>query len=143
MSPLSRRFLATAAAFLGGGLALGLWMLIGRDLRGVWPAPSLVSAHTHLLLVGTILSTILGTALWLFPRPRKGDPRVRVWHGEAAYWCLTIGTLARAVGEIARASSAAPPWPLVSVGGGLLQVTAMGGAVLALRVRVRGSVGMP
>jgi hypothetical protein len=137
MSPLSRRFLATAAAFLGGGLALGLWMLIGRDLRGVWPAPYLVSAHTHLLLVGTILSTILGTALWLFPRPLKSDTRVRAWHGGAAYWCLTLGTLARAVGEIARASSAAPHWPVVTVTGGVLQVVAMGCAVLALRVRVR------
>lgn len=84
MSPLSRRFLATAAAFLGGGLALGLWLLIGRELRGIWPSPLLVSAHTHLLVVGTILSTILGTALWLFPRPLKNDPRVRAWHGEAA-----------------------------------------------------------
>jgi hypothetical protein len=143
VSPLSRRFLFTAAAFLGGGLALGLWMLIGRDLRGIWPAPYLVSAHTHLLLVGTILSTILGTALWLFPRPLKADLRVRAWHGEAAYWCLTVGTLARAVGEIARTSSDAAAWPIVTVIGGSLQLLGMGCGVLALRVRIRPSAGMP
>jgi hypothetical protein len=114
-------------------------MLIGRDLRGIWPAPYLVSAHTHLLLVGTILSTILGTALWLFPRPLKGDPRVRAWHGEAAYWCLTLGTLARAVGEVARASSSASVWPMVTVTGGGLQLLGMGCGLLALRVRIRPS----
>lgn len=138
MSPLSRRFLATAAAFLGGGLALGLWLLISREFRGIWPSPLLVSAHTHLLVVGTILSTILGTALWLFPRPLKNDPRVRAWHGEAAYWCLTVGTVTRAVGEIARATSGATALHAMVVAGGVLQVSAVVFGVLALRVRVRG-----
>ena len=138
MSPISRRFLATAAAFLGSGLALGLWMLVGRELRGVWPSPWLVSAHTHLLLVGTILSTILGTALWLFPRPPRGAPPLQPWLGEVAYWCLTLGTTARAVGEVAHASSNAAGWRLLTVIGGALQLVGMGFGVGALRARVRG-----
>ncbi|MEO5826750.1 MAG: hypothetical protein ABIR59_12745 [Gemmatimonadales bacterium] len=140
MPPLTLRFLRTAAGFLLIGIALGLWLLIGRELRGVWPARHLVSAHAHLLLVGSVLSTILGTALWLFPRPVSTDHRVRAWHGEAAYWCITVGTVARTAGEIARASSGASMWRWIAVIGGSLQLTGLAFGLLALRARVRASV---
>lgn len=140
MPPLTLRFLRTAAGFLFIGIALGLWLLIGRELRGVWPAPHLVSAHAHLLLVGSVLSTILGTALWLFPRPVSTDRRVRAWHGEAAYWCITVGTVARTAGEVARASSGASMWRWMTVIGGILQLTGLAFGLLALRTRVRASV---
>lgn len=137
MSALTRRFLTSAACFLACGIALGLWLLIGRELRGQWPAPHLASAHAHLLLVGAVMPTILGVALWLFPRPLRDDPRPRAWHGEAAWWCLTVGTAARAVGEIARASSQAAPWRWLVVAGGVLQVAGLLFGLLALRPRMR------
>src|SRR5690349_11211028 len=75
MYTLVRRFLKTAIAFLGVGLAIGGWMLVRRELWSRFPTPYEVSAHTHAILVGFVMMMILGVALWLFPRPEKGDER--------------------------------------------------------------------
>ena len=72
-----RRFIKTAIGFLAAGVALGVYMLIRRELFGVWPDPYLVSAHAHAVLVGFVMFLILGVALWLFPRAEKGDERYR------------------------------------------------------------------
>jgi cytochrome bd-type quinol oxidase subunit 2 len=48
---------------------------------------------------------ILGVALWMFPRPEKGDARYRPELAEAAYWLVTLGTAGRVAGELARAQS--------------------------------------
>jgi hypothetical protein len=137
MSALSRRFLATAAGFLLAGLALGFWLLIRRELLGVWPAPHLVSAHAHLVLVGTVMETILGVAIWLFPRPAQGDPRHRPWLAEAAWWLMTSGTLLRATTEAARAWSDAVPLRWAVVIGGGLQLLGLAAGVTYLRPRIR------
>jgi len=77
MYTLVRRFIKTGIAFLAVGLALGAYMLVRRELGGVWPSPYLVSAHTHALLAGFVLYLILGVAPWLFPRAERGDGRYR------------------------------------------------------------------
>ncbi len=77
MHTLVRRFIKTGVGFLLLGLALGLWMLVRRELFGVWPHPYLVSAHAHVVLVGFVIFLIFGVALWLFPRPRRDDERYR------------------------------------------------------------------
>lgn len=136
MQPLPRRCLATAAAFLGLGVALGLTMLIRREWWGVWPSPYLVSAHVHLLLAGAMLQTILGVALWLFPRPARED-RTPAWMATAAWALLASGTLLRALAEVLRAVSAASAWRGVVVAGAVLQVVGLAAMVLALRPRVR------
>ena len=63
MSPLVRRYLKTAIAFLLLGIGLGLYMLARRELGGVWPTPWWISAHTHAILVGFVLMMMLDTAL--------------------------------------------------------------------------------
>jgi hypothetical protein len=140
VSPLSRRFLFTAALFLVSGLALGFWMLVRRELLGVWPAPHLVSAHAHLVLVGTVMETILGVAIWLFPRPAQGDLRHRPWLAELAWWLITAGTLLRAVTEASRAWSDAMPLRWAVVIGGGFQLLGLAAGVTYLRPRIR-SVG--
>ena len=55
MSPLVRRFLKTAIGFLILGIALGVCMLIRRELQGAWPSPWWISAHTHAILVGFVI----------------------------------------------------------------------------------------
>ncbi len=137
MSPLSRRFLATAATFLFAGLALGFWLLVRRELAGVWPAPHLVSAHVHLLLVGVVMETILGVAIWLFPRPAREDRRYRPWLAEVAWWCITSGTLLRAMTELARAWNDTPLLRWGVVAGGALQLVGLLTALLYLRPRIR------
>ena len=103
MHSLVRRFLKTGILFLGAGLLLGAWMLVRRELWGIYPSTYLMSAHTHAILVGFVMMMILGVALWLFPRPEKGDTRYDPRRAEWSYWCVTIGTAMRVAGEVARA----------------------------------------
>jgi cbb3-type cytochrome oxidase subunit 1 len=99
---LVRHYLKTAVAFLLVGLALGGWMIARRELAGVYPSAYLISAHTHAIFVGFVMLMIMGVALWLFPRPEKGDERYRPRVAEAAYWLTTTGTAARVAGELLR-----------------------------------------
>ena len=98
-----RLYIKTAIGFLAAGLVLGIYMLVRRELLGLWPSPYLVSAHTHAVLVGFVMFLILGVALWLFPRAEKDDQRYRPERIELAYWILLVSTLGRFVGEMLRA----------------------------------------
>ena len=120
MHTMVRRYIKTGIGFLVAGLLTGLYALVRRELQGVWPSPYLVSAHTHAVLVGFVMFLILGVALWLFPRPPKDDRRYRPERIAAAYWILTVATVARFVGELARAWRGAEAW--------LAWVVVLGGA---------------
>lgn len=118
MHSLVRRYIKTAIGFLVLGLAIGIWMLVRRELYGAYATPFETSAHTHALLVGFVMEMILGVALWLFPRPEKGNVRYKPRVAEAAYWLLTLGTAVRVVGELARpfVASLALRWLIVLCG---------------------------
>jgi cbb3-type cytochrome oxidase subunit 1 len=102
MYSLVRRYLKTAIGFLAVGLLLGGWMMVRRELMGAYPSTYMVSAHTHAILVGFVMLMILGVALWLFPRPEKGDERYSPRVAEWAYWLVTLGTATRVAGELLR-----------------------------------------
>ena len=102
MHSLVRRYIKTAVGFLIAGLALGLWMIARRELWNRFPTAYEISAHTHVILVGFVMSMILGVALWLFPRPDRSDERYKPGLASTAYWLLTLGTGVRAVGELFR-----------------------------------------
>ncbi|HEY9449964.1 MAG TPA: cbb3-type cytochrome c oxidase subunit I [Gemmatimonadaceae bacterium] len=104
MHSLVRRYVKTAIIFLAVGLTIGGWMIVRRELFGRFPTSYVVSAHTHALFVGFVMMMILGVALWLFPRPEKGDERYNPRTANAAYWVLTVGTAVRVAGELLRAS---------------------------------------
>lgn len=104
MHSLVRRYLKTGIAFLGVGLVLGGWMIARRELGREYPSPYLVSAHTHAILVGFVMMMILGVALWLFPRPEKGNERYNPRTAGTAYWLVAAGTGARVAGELFRIS---------------------------------------
>ncbi len=104
-----RRFIKTGVLFLMAGLAIGVIMIARRELMGVWPEAYLVSAHAHAVQLGFVMFLILGVALWLFPKPPKGDGRYRPERISAAYWCLTGATAWRIAGEVARVW-ADPAW---------------------------------
>jgi heme/copper-type cytochrome/quinol oxidase subunit 1 len=127
MHSLVRRYIKTAIAFLGLGLVLGLVMLVQRETRGQGPTSDLISAHTHVILVGFVMMMILGVALWVFPRPDRGDVHYQPAMASVAYWLVTIGTLTRAAGEVTRAVLANPhlgyPFLMIAILiGGSLQV---------------------
>lgn len=137
MPPLTRRYLATAAVFLIAGVLLGFGLLVRRELWGRWPEPGMVSAHAHLILVGTVIELIVGVAWWFFPRPLRGDPPASLTAATVAWWALTVGTVARATGEAAAPAATGGALGIAVVIGGALQVTGLLAAVVALRRRVR------
>ena len=126
MYTLVRRYIKTAISFLALGFVLGVWMIVRRELWGVFPTVYETSAHTHAILVGFVMEMILGVALWLFPRPDKTDVRYSPRAAEAAYWLVTVGTAGRVAGELLRpaVSSLALRWAVVlfalAQGAGLL-----------------------
>lgn len=104
MTALVRRFLKTAILFLVAGLAIGGWMVVQRELTSRPVSSYVTSAHTHAILVGFVMMMILGVALWMFPRPVRGDTSYRPHLAEWAYWMLAAGTAVRVIGELMRAS---------------------------------------
>ncbi|HEX6965053.1 MAG TPA: cbb3-type cytochrome c oxidase subunit I [Gemmatimonadaceae bacterium] len=122
MHTLVRRYIKTAIAFLIVGLLIGGWMIVRRELFGLYPRPYVISAHTHALFVGFIMMMILGVALWLFPRPEKTDERYSPTAANAAYWLLTVGTGARVAGELLRVASAAIALRVIIVLAGFAQI---------------------
>ena len=138
MTSLVRRFLKTAILFLGVGLALGSWMLVEREFAGRVASPYLVSAHTHAILVGFVMMMILGVALWMFPRPAKGDMRYRPRLAEAAFWMLACGTAVRVAGELLHSSTEAPWLRWVVVVAGLTQVGGLLVFFANMWTRIRG-----
>ena len=137
MYSLVRRFLKTAIAFLGVGLAIGAWMMVRRELWSRYPTPYEISAHTHAILVGFVMMMILGVALWLFPRPEKGDARYDPRAAEAAYWLVTLGTAGRVLAELLRPTIDASWLRWVVVLTGLAQVAGIGLFFFTMWSRIR------
>lgn len=125
MFTMVRRFIKTAVAFLGVGLLLGAYLLLERELRGRFPHPYLVSAHVHAVGVGFVMFLILGVALWLFPKPAKGDTRYEPRRIAVAYWILVIATGGRFISECLRAVTDAPWLRIIVLLGGLGQIAAL------------------
>jgi hypothetical protein len=134
---LVRRFIKTGIAFLFGGIALGVWILVSREILGVWPSPYLISAHAHAVLAGFVMFLILGVALWLFPRPEREDPRYTPGRISASYWTLTLSTAVRLVSELSHTWSDSQylGWALVAGGAG--QAVGLGIYFYAMWRRIR------
>lgn len=125
MHSLVRRYLKTGIAFLALGLALGVWMMVERELLQRFPSRYVVSAHTHAIVVGFVMMMILGVALWLFPRPAKDDTQYSPRAAEAAYWLVGGGTALRVAGELMRSEASTPWLRLATLAAGLLQVVGL------------------
>jgi heme/copper-type cytochrome/quinol oxidase subunit 1 len=137
MYSLVRRYIKTAILFLGVGLVLGGWMMVRRELAGAAPSSYMVSAHTHAIFVGFVMMMILGVALWMFPRPEKGDTRYSPRAAEGAYWLVTIGTAGRIAGELARQQAASPALRWTVMLCGLAQVAGIGLFFVNMWPRIR------
>ncbi len=95
-----RYFIKTSIIFLLLGVATGLYLLIARYYFDIWPHPDLVSAHTHIILVGSVMMMIMGVALWFFPRPEKDDKLYKPVLILTTYYFITTSTSIRFVSQI-------------------------------------------
>ncbi len=102
MPPLVRRFIKTAFGFLGLGIAIGMHVSAAEYLGFGVERHGYVVAHTHMILIGFVLTAIMGVALWMFPKPAEGDARYKPGRMELVYWLVTLGAIARATCEILR-----------------------------------------
>jgi len=95
-----RYFVKTSIIFLLIGIVTGLYLLIARNYFDSWPNPDLVSAHTHLILVGSVMMMIMGVALWFFPRAEKDDKLYKPDIILTAYFIITTSTLIRFFSQV-------------------------------------------
>ena len=137
MHSLVRRYIKTAIGFLFMGLATGLWMIIRRELWQLAPTPLQISAHTHVILVGFVMTMILGVALWLFPRPERTDTRYQPVLAEVSYWLLVTGTAARFIAELSRGHFPGAPLRWVIVLSSASQVLALAFFFYTMWSRIR------
>ncbi len=90
-----RYFIKTSIVFLVIGILSGLYMMISQKFFGVYPHPELVSAHSHIILLGSVMMMIMGVALWFFPRPEKEDKLYKPGLILFIYYFFSISTLVR------------------------------------------------
>jgi len=87
-----RYFIKTSIAFLIVGILSGLYMSYGKYTFKSGYSLEIASAHTHLILVGSVMMMIMGVALWFFPRPEKTDKRYKPNLILTTYWLMALST---------------------------------------------------
>ncbi|MHB9014448.1 MAG: hypothetical protein ACYC49_19730 [Ignavibacteriaceae bacterium] len=90
-----RYFVKTSIIFLIVGIFTGLYMSLNKHLFYTGFSPELISAHTHIILVGSVMMMIMGVALWFFPRAEKDDKKYNPDLILVTYWIMTISTALR------------------------------------------------
>ncbi|MDX9924928.1 MAG: hypothetical protein RBS48_09190 [Ignavibacteriaceae bacterium] len=87
-----RYFVKTSIIFLVLGILTGLYMSYTKYIGKTGYSLELLSAHTHVILVGSVMMMIMGVALWFFPRAEKSDTKYNPTLILAVYWVMTIST---------------------------------------------------
>lgn len=95
-----RYFIKTSIIFLLLGIVTGVYMLFSKLYLNIWPHPELVSAHTHIILSGSVMMMIMGVALWFFPRPDKGDTLYKPELILVSYYLVTVSAIVRFISQI-------------------------------------------
>ena len=95
-----RYFIKTSLVFLVLGILTGLYMFFAKYVYHTGYTQELISAHTHLILVGSVMMMIMGVALWFFPRPEKDDKKYNPDLISLTYWLLAISTALRFILQI-------------------------------------------
>ncbi|MEW6003937.1 MAG: hypothetical protein AB1695_01355 [Stygiobacter sp.] len=95
-----RYFIKTAIGFLILGLLTGAFMMISKNIFHQGYPYSMITAHTHLILIGFVMMMIMGVAIWFFPRPEKEDKKYNPTLILIVYEMITISTFIRFVSEI-------------------------------------------
>lgn len=95
-----RYFIKTSIIFLITGILTGLYMSLSKHIYDSGVLPELITAHTHIILVGAVMMMIMGVALWFFPRAEKEDKKYNPDLILVTYWMMTISTALRFLFQI-------------------------------------------
>lgn len=95
-----RYFVKTSIAFLVLGILTGLFMSYLRYISSTGYSQELISAHTHIILVGSVMMMIMGVALWFFPRAEKDDKKYNPDLILVVYWLMTAATTLRFIFQV-------------------------------------------
>jgi heme/copper-type cytochrome/quinol oxidase subunit 1 len=120
-----RYFIKTSLIFLAIEVLTGLHMSFAKYISRTGYTQELISAHTHIILVGSVMMMIMGVALWFFPRPEKDDKKYNpdlIW---VTYWMMTIATASRFAMQVVGAYYFIPWVNIAIVVFSTLQVLAM------------------
>ncbi|MHA2609504.1 MAG: hypothetical protein V2G48_02775 [bacterium JZ-2024 1] len=94
-----RWMLKTALFYLIVGVLLGLLIFLSPYYETLSWASAWKSTHVHLILVGTVIQTIMGVALWMFPRKKEPPHFTTEREGTILYVVLNAGVIVRSIGE--------------------------------------------
>lgn len=95
-----RYFIKTSIVFLIIGILSGLFMSFSRYVIRSGYYPEIITAHTHIILAGSVLTMIMVVALWFFPKEEKEDKKYNPLLIYLTYWAMTFTTLIRFVFQI-------------------------------------------
>lgn len=95
-----RYFVKTSIAFMVVGILSGFYMMISRRLFDYGYGPSMLSAHTHVILVGFMMMMIMGIAVWFFPKADKDNKKYNPSLIVLVYWLMVSGTSLRFIFEV-------------------------------------------
>ncbi len=95
-----RYFIKTSIIFLIVGILSGLYLIISKYYFVQGYNTEIISAHTHIVLVGSVIMMIMGVALWFFPRAEKTDKRYNPDLIRFVFWLMAISTAIRFVAQV-------------------------------------------
>lgn len=96
-----RYFIKTSLVFLAVGLLTGIYMSYVKYIKAEGVHPELSTAHTHIILIGSVMMMIMGVALWFFPKAAKEDKKYNPSLILFVYWLITVSTAMRFICQAA------------------------------------------
>ena len=112
-------------------------MIILRRIYGFGYGAGLISAHTHIILVGFMLMMIMGVALWFFPRAEKTDKKYNPTLILIAYFIITISTSSRFITEFIDSYYTSKLFDYIITASTILQVISIGIYFYSMWGRIR------
>ena len=96
-----RYFIKTSIAFLVLGILTGLYISYSKYVLMAGYSLELISAHTHIILVGSVMMMIMGVVIWFFPPPEKDDKKYNPDLIFVVYIATTVSTALRFILQVA------------------------------------------
>ncbi len=94
-----RYFVKASIIFLLVGIVSGLYLMLAKYFNLPGYSAEAISAHAHLILLGSVMMMIMGVALWFFPRAEKTDKKYNPDLIRFIFWVFSISTALRFIAQ--------------------------------------------